>query len=1000
MGGLRVLHQGRNTTFSPEAITRFRTHKTGALLALLAYRRKSWLRELIIEELWSSSDVETGRNNLRIALSSLRRQLEPPGISPGAVVVADRHRVGLHPQTVTSDVAEFEAALESARNAQETDKILWLSRACELYQHPLLPGFYENWVLPEQERLEHRFLEALVNLVELLTEQGDVAAARNWVQRGLSIDEQHSQLLALQQSFIKAPRQRTTLLIPPAALPQQTQLATPSVAGAGTLPPRLTRYFGDEATLNRLLQLLSEPETRLVTLFGAGGSGKTRTSCEVAHRLVASPLSSVFEAVYFVPLAAVLRATQIHDAIAEVLRLPSHQSTFTPLEQICAELAEQRTLLILDNFEQLAEESAPHVQALLDCLPQLTILITSRHRLGWPGEQEWPLRLLPTPPTSLPAEEVVEWASVKLFLDRARLARADFVLTERNSSDVVTLVQRLQGLPLALELAAARAGTLSPSAMLQQLEQPLEFLARRRSAGTPRHDSLRACIEWSLQLLPVELQQFWAHLSVFRGNWSLEAAREIGQTPQAQEWLEILRDNSLVLFHENKDGEGRFSMLEVLRQFAEQMLSPAERIEVQERHAKYFVALAERMEKHFARSGSWLGTPDDEQDHFQAVLDYALQNDVKLGLQLIGDLWWFWPMRSYLHEAREYSMQLLVQAQDLGGVDNIVRARAESCAGLMSYHAGELSRAQELMEAALQRFRAAEELNGEASALNALGTIALAQGDFNTARHHYERTLQIQRVCNDTRQIAVALSCLAEVEQSANDLNRSRALCREAFPLWRQLEDQGGVAWLLATEARIAESEGDWLTARTFRIRALELRRALGSPAGIATALHDMARLEHLESNWTQAREGYRESLLLRHELGHKREALSCLEGLAAVAPIHPANPIAPNGDGSAQSTLQPSEGAHNQVAIRAARVLGAAQAWRERLGFQRSPQNQALWQNSVSHLQNVLGASMFQSACAIGSGLSFDEAVQEALDLSRTSPEKLEVFSPLPPLA
>lgn len=1119
-------------------IRRFRTHKTGALMALLAFSRRAVAREVLIDELWPEATLATGRNNLRIALSSLRRQLEPPDVAPGSIVRADRITVGFDSGTVITDVEEFEAHLQAAHAAGSTNdesraqRRQHLSAACELFRSPFLPGYYENWISAQAQCFEGQYLSALLALVDLLESESDFAAARDWVWRGLAVDPDHRELRRRETGL----SERATVVpskivgagaatkptkqkprIKPHALPfagkkdalQETlqldslQAVSQNLAPADLttglesttsvrvqLPPLWNQFFAREREIALLTSWLHS-EVRLITLHGAGGTGKTRLAIEIARHLAGSASRALPEvqvssaqidfdeaigaidtaakvlwrAIAFVPLAAITRADLITVAIADALQLP-RADELPPLDRVVHALAGCPTLLVLDNFEQLAGEGTPVVQSLLERLPMLKLLVTSRQRLGLSGEREWALSPLPVPslqdnsrefesidfesiedemrrvtgfedPTGLMMSSLrrkaSEWPSVRLFVDRARAVRADFGITRRNVRDVITLVRRLEGLPLAIELAAARAGVLSPGAMLAQLDAPLDFLQTRRVVE-PRHASLRSCVEWSYRLLPAALQELWTCLSVLRGSWSLEAACAVCCGSKANdarqsvvlEQLEALRDASFIVFDDragaayaavnagaNASGAW-FRMLEVLQAFADERLTDERRAILHARHAVYFADLVERMEAHFMQTGQRPGFADADQDNFRALFERALEHrnahQLEAALRTAGALWWFWPARGHSHEARDYLKRLLEAAREMeergleeralqecdaeSRVPVAIVAKAKLCAGLMAYHGGQSREARASLESALACYRALGDAAGMASAQNYLGTEALSRMDIEAARAHFTASLEVHRAHANARQIAIALSCLAGVAVAANCSAQAQQPCHEASLRWRDLNDRGGQAWILGLQGIVAENEGDVPTARVFFTRALELRRASGSAPGIATALFDLGRAIETQGHSAAALDLYRQSLSIRQRLGYHRDLLDVLEAVAgasaAVAASRTQHSAVEPAPGAALPAI-PVDTPNNspvsatagivlndiglEQARRAARVLGATQSWRESLGFARPHHIERLWQRANDHVRRIL-KSEFETQYAVGASLTIEDAV------------------------
>ena len=598
-GGLRAERGDR-------VLSRFSTYKTGALFAYLAlYKHRAHPREALQELFWPDDIPEAGRNGLRVALSSLRRQLEPPGAG-GGVLLTDRSKVQLSPDAADTDVRAFEAFLQSASRQENPDaRRALLVQAAELYQGDLLPEIYEDWAGAERERLSQAYLSLLQSLGLLLGEAGHWEEAAEYAYRAVQADpfseEAHRRLMRVQLAQGRpdaARRQFQTLerllrdelgLIPEAetqalaaslkktllspistrtkSVPRTDHAGGTYIRPAGTTPaapdtlPRpLTRFFGRQAEQAALTQMRGE--ARLLTITGSGGVGKTRLAIETA-RLWRADFPGV---VCFAPLADLRDPHGLPDTLARALRIPPSPQA-DAWAQVTAMLARHPSLLVLDNFEQIADGGAPIVQALLTHAPTLICLVTSRRRLDLPGECELPLSPLPVPDGLETAEQLGENDAARLFLDRARAVRPDFAVSDRNAPDLAALCRQLEGIPLALELAAARVRALSLTQMCLRLDQRFEFLTSRRTDKESRHRSLWAALSWSYDLLPPDLQRFFVRLSVFQGGWDLEAAEMVCEERSALDFLGQLRGHSLVI-SEDAIPDLRFRLLETIREFA------------------------------------------------------------------------------------------------------------------------------------------------------------------------------------------------------------------------------------------------------------------------------------------------------------------------------------------------------------------------------------------------------------------------------------------------
>ncbi|CAN5338322.1 hypothetical protein BH11PSE9_BH11PSE9_08540 [soil metagenome] len=554
-------------------LTHFVSHAIGALLARLAlHPQRSHPREELVELLWPGVALDVGRNRLRNAISSLKRLLEPPGVVPGSVLAADRQSVKLAPMATRCDALEFERCVREHR-AEE---------ARALYRGELLPGFYDDWIQDERTRLA----ALLDRLVETPREPVPVVA-----------------MMAMRDPVprvepVRAAAQPAQPPVTPPPRAEHRVFATPP-----TLPGYLTNSVGREAERAQLAKLVGLH--RLVTLSGAGGCGKTRMAVEVASALAQAAAgidaaratgfdSTRFDTIAFVALADCTSAAQCAAQLRTSLHLPP--SAADPLEQAITMLAVGRPLLVLDNFEQLVQSGGLEiVETLLARLPALHLLVTSRRVLGLAGEHELALVPLPQPEADAGLEQVARNASVALFIDRARTVRPDFQVTARNHEAVAALCRALEGLPLAIELAASRSRAFSPADMLAALSERFSLLARnslRRGAPTLRHDTLHGAIDWSWQLLDARQQRFLRALSVFRGGWSAASAQAVCDEPRAHELLESLTADSLLRSEVDAHGAMRFYMLDMIRAFLRDQLDSAQATALRRQHRAHYLAMA------------------------------------------------------------------------------------------------------------------------------------------------------------------------------------------------------------------------------------------------------------------------------------------------------------------------------------------------------------------------------------------------------------------------
>ena len=615
-------------------VIRYASRPIAALLARLALLPdRMHPREELIELLWPGVDLEAGRNRLRNALSSLRRLLEPPGSAAGSVLVADRAGVRLAPHSTQCDAIEFERCMREGR----------LDEARRLYAGELLPGYYEDWVQ---------------------TLRAHYAA---W----------HEQLES-------TPARPTAAAAAAPAMP--TPFAPTGTAPQRLLPGYLTGYFGREEERRQLAAQLAAH--RLVTVTGPGGAGKTRLGVEVACTL------SGYDRVVFSALTDSVDGAQCADQLRVSLQLPA--GTGEPLDSVVAYLASGRTLLVLDNFEQLvATGGVEIVSALLARVPGLHLLVTSRRALGLPGERELALPPLPPPDPDADLHEVARNPGVALFVDRARGVRPDFQVTERNRVALASLCRDLEGLPLAIELAASRSRAYTPQDMRAALAERFALLARPgRGAGPERrHDSLHAAIDWSWQLLDARQQRFLRALSVFRGDWSPASAQAICDEPQAHDRLEQLSADSLLRAEPDATGAMRFGMLEMIRDFLRGQLDADASRALRRQHRAHYLAMALGAQARGPRAVDAAELPNLTEALRTAVDDGEHALALDLGLALQGH----WEREGIAPEA----LGLLARALDAVVPQPGTWAACCTLVALLSLASGDTAAAQQRADAAL-----------------------------------------------------------------------------------------------------------------------------------------------------------------------------------------------------------------------------------------------------------------------------------------------------------
>jgi predicted ATPase/class 3 adenylate cyclase/Tfp pilus assembly protein PilF len=656
------------------------------------------------------------------------------------------------------------------------------------------------------------------------------------------------------------------------------------------LPSQVTAFVGRERELADVKQRLEAPGVRLLTLTGPGGTGKTRLALQVASELV----EHYPDGVWFVPLAPIASPGRVASAIAEVLGV--RESPGEPIaDSLRSYLRSRRLLLLLDNFEHVVD-AAPLVSTLLAEDPGLQVLATSRTPLRISGEQELPIQPLglPASQTGLRPDEALASEAVRLFVDRAQAVRAGFALTEQNVDAVVAICRRLDGLPLAIELAAARMRLLSPEAILARLDSRLSLLTGGSRDHPERQQTLRAAIAWSHDLLDASEKALFRRLAVFAGGWTLEAAESIVNAATDPDipvidCLESLRDNSLIrLWYVDSSEESanpRFAMLQTIREFArEQLVESGEMDVISNAHAAYFVSLASEAEPHLmGRSAAeWLDRFEDEHDNVRAALAWLRERgDAAQAIRLAGALWRFWWLRGHIGEGREELEAALALAEPDDPALKSARAAALDGAGALAETQGDYDRAQTLHEQALAISRVLDDHIGIARALGNLGVVAFDRREDDKAGALLQESLTIARESGNDFLIATALNDLGRVSYEQGDLEQAEALYRESLALRRRIGSESDVARSLNNLGGVALNMGNFGRAAELFGESLELYRTVSDPWGAAGALINLALAAREQGDTSRATDLFAESLELFRETGDTRNCALALLGLA-----------------------------------------------------------------------------------------------------------------------
>jgi len=727
------------------------------------------------------------------------------------------------------------------------------------------------------------------------------------------------------------------------------------------LPIPLTSFIGRERELGEAKQKLAS--TRLLTLIGSGGTGKTRLSLQLAADLVAA----FPDGVWFVELAPLADPAIIPQTIASVFGV-REQIGMPLMDIIFNYLRAKRILLILDNCEHLVESCAKLAEQFMHDSPNLKIVASSREALGISGETVYPVPSLSFPePAQVSPEALAHYEAVQLFVERAVAANPKFRLTEKNAPYVAQICRRLDGIPLALELAAARVTLFAPEQIAARLDDRFRLLTGGSRTAVPRQQTLRAMIDWSYEILGEPERALLRQLSVFAGGWTFEAAETISPNLDVLNLLAQLVNKSLVVV-EDEGAETRYRLLETIRQYGrDKLLDAGEAERARSLHLAYFVDFAERGGEKIESSDilDWLLRLDAEHDNFRIALEWARDHNVEAALQLVGALSPFWFRRGLTVEGLNWISEALGRAETLPKLDGTAASRQMRILANAWLQRAKLAYTNDnalALKASLTCAALARQLNDAPMLIFSLcveGSTRVIIEDPEAALPPIEEALKLARATGAKYELGIALGAMAEYSSLVlKDSDPARAYEEEGLALLGDSETSWGVVRTLFTSARNAMLRGDYAAARARFLKSLPAFEQIGDQHRVNMIHSELAHMDRYEGRHQQAAAAYRKTILVWQKLGHRAAIAHQLESFAFVA----------------KALAQ---------APRAARLFGAAEALREKIGIPMNPQEHDEYEREVAGLHVQMDEGSFASSWAEGRNMTMEQAISYAIDKS-----------------
>jgi len=1026
LGGFRVTVDGHD--LPPDAWKRRKARSIVKLLALAP--RQTLHREEVLDQLWPDLDPDAANSNLRLLLHFARSAFRSVGDGSLDVIQLRDDHLSLRlvgPGAIDIDVDRFRSA---ATAAQRSGDAVTLQAAIDLYAGDLLPeDRYDDWAAAPRETLRETYLSLLLALADLLESQGAYDAALATLDRVVNADEMHEDAHAgmiriyarmgrTGQALRQYARFREVLHreldIEPSAATQRlhadvaagrfpSDVPTPDQHGdqpaasvaspvqpGHNLPESLTSLVGRQRELEEVAGIFKT--TRLLSLIGTGGAGKSRLALELARGLI----NEYEDGVWLVELASQSDPTVVPNAVAATIGL--REQPGTPVTDTLVEaLRSQSMVLVLDNCEHLIDACATLVETLLAGCPRLSVITTSREALRVPGEVVWqvpPMALPPAPRgsstwTEASLKQLAQVAAVELFVSRARWVRPDFILTPEDADAVVQICHRLDGLPLALELAAARTSVLPPVQLAARLDDALGVLSAGSRTAPARHKTLQATLDWSYALLDARERTLLRRLSVFAGGWTLDAAESVCAGPatpatddpddaatiEPSDVLTLMAqliDKSLVQVGDRSTqavdpAEVRYRLLQTVHQYAAARLaSSADAEQIGEQHAAYFLSYAEMT--HPKMSGPeqalWLHRVDRDYDNLRAALRwFNSRGDVASEARLCFVLMRFWYFHSHLVEGSRILDDLIGRIDD-PAVPPLVRARILNGAGVLAWNHGDMQRAVHLSSRALAIFEEIGDLRGISDSTQSLGIVAEIQGKYAEATSHYQAALRVREEMGDDAAVATILHNLGNMAREQGEPVRAADLYERSLAMQRSRGNTRGIALALASLAVVALDQSEYELAANLSEQSLELYQQIGAKSLRVTATNNLGYALQFLGDLERAVAVQSACLRLAVEVSDKRGIAYGLEGIASAFGAYTTNP---------------------RSAEQAARAFGAADGLRDAIQAPLPVTDLALNAPSMDSARTVLGDEAYQAAWRAGRTLPLNEVVAGVLAVAES---------------